>query len=90
MVLGEFAANISEVVFILFHLLGLILAVIFAVKIAHQIVPKTIVGAFVFWALVELFWILSYINVFTPELSMLLSEVALFAAFILVIVGNSE
>ncbi|MEK6813027.1 MAG: hypothetical protein AABX86_02855 [Nanoarchaeota archaeon] len=90
MVFGEFATNLSDVVFILLHLLGLILAVIFSVRLSHQIVPKSIVGAFVFWALLELVYILGYIKLFTLPFTSLLGEVLLFIAFILVFVGSSE
>ncbi|HLD12601.1 MAG TPA: hypothetical protein VJB87_03310 [Candidatus Nanoarchaeia archaeon] len=90
MVLGEFATNIPNAVFIILHLLGLILAVIFAVRASHQIVPKTIVAAFTFWGIAELFYILYYIDLFTQPFGHLLGELSLFIAFILVMVGTAD
>ncbi len=90
MTLGIFATNISDPVFIIIHLLGLILAVVFAVKISHQMVPKSIVAAFIFWALFEFSYIFGYLGLFTLQLSHIVGQVALFIAFICVMVGNSE
>ena len=90
MALGTFATSISNEIFIILHLLGLILAVIFAVKISHQLVPKSIVAAFVFWAIIELLAIFGYLGIFTLQFTEILSQVGLFIAFILVFVGNSE
>lgn len=90
MALGEFAVNISDAFFIILHLVGLILAVVFAVKSSHNIVPKTIVAAFVFWAIIELVYILGYIKLFNLSFSMLAGEILLFIAFILIMVSTSE
>ncbi|MDO8628505.1 MAG: hypothetical protein Q7R56_02015 [Nanoarchaeota archaeon] len=90
MVLGTFATNISDPIFIILHLIGLILAVVFAVRATHQIVSKSIVAAFTFWGLGELFYILSYINLFTQPFAHLLGEISLFIAFILVMIGTSD
>ncbi|MEK6904688.1 MAG: hypothetical protein AABW87_03785 [Nanoarchaeota archaeon] len=90
MAIGEFAAGISDPFFIILHLLGLILAIVFAVRASHNLVPKTIVAAFVFWGILELSYILGYIKLFNLQFSMLLGEIVLFVAFILIMVGSSE
>ncbi|MDO8556598.1 MAG: hypothetical protein Q7R96_05500 [Nanoarchaeota archaeon] len=90
MTLGIFAQSISDPVFIIIHLIGLILAVVFAVKIGHQMVPKSIVAAFVFWGIIELFYIFGYLGLFTKELTQVLGQVGLLIAFICVMVGASE
>jgi len=90
MALGLFAQSISDPVFIIIHLLGLILAVIFAVKIGHQLVSKSVVTAFVFWGVVELFYIFGYLGLFTKELTQIIGQVGLLIAFVCIMIGTAE
>ena len=89
--LGSFTTRFPQYVFILLHLLAIIVGVVFAVKADGFLDgAKKYMTAFILYVLVNVLYVLSYIDVVATNFAHFFGTLLLLLAFIFVMLGGTS